>query len=297
MTRHSAAAPATVALVLLLSGCAERSAGEAAIPTLDGMVPTVGLPDGDALVLQVEHVGGFVTPETTVGRLPLVSVYADGRVISEGPVAAIYPASAWPNVQVAQADRATVQELVDAALAAGVAETDDLGSPGIADAPSTRFTLVTAAGTTVREVYALVEGEGEGATSGLTEEQQAGRGELLELYTELGDLPYSLAPQGEAPASYEPTAVAALARPWVAPENDPLADQPALAWPGPALPGEPVGPDLGCVVAAAEQATAVRAAASRANALTPWAGADGARWYVTFRPLLPGETGCADLAD
>ena len=149
------------------------------------------------------------------------------------------------------------------------------------------------------DLYALAEGEG--APSGLTEQQQTGRAELLELYTELTDLPHSLAPRGEAPAPYEPTAVAALARPWVAPEGDPfldpLADQPAIAWPGPPLPGEPVGPDVGCVVATGEQVTAVRAAASRANALTPWAGDDGARWYVTFRPLLPGETGCADLAD
>jgi len=301
MTRSLATAPAAaVALVLLMSGCAERSPGQAAIPTLDGMAPTVQLPDGDdALVLQVEHVGGFVTPETTVGRLPLVSVYADGRVFSDGPVAAIYPGFAWPNVQVSQADRATVQALVDAALAAGVAETGDLGTPGLADATSTRFTLTTATGTTVREVYALTEGQGE--TGDLTEEQLAVRAELLQLYTELTDLPYTLPPQGTAPASYEPTAVAALVRPWVAPEGDPLldplGDQPALAWPGPPLPGEPVGPDLTCALATGEQAQAVRAAAYGANTLTPWSTPDGARWSVTFRPLLPAETSCADLTD
>jgi hypothetical protein len=40
---------------------------------------------------------------------------------------------------------------------------------------------------------------------------------------------------------------------------------------------------------------AVLDAAARATASTPWVTADGTRWSVTFRPLLPDETGCADL--
>jgi hypothetical protein len=49
------------------------------------------------------------------------------------------------------------------------------------------------------------------------------------------------------------------------------------------------------VVVGGDQATAVLAAAGNGNALTPWVGADGSRWSVTFRPLLPDESGCADL--
>ena len=45
-------------------------------------------------MLRVGYTGGFVSPPATAGRLPLISVYADGRVISEGPVAAIYPGPA-----------------------------------------------------------------------------------------------------------------------------------------------------------------------------------------------------------
>jgi hypothetical protein len=72
-----------------------------------------------------------------------------------------------------------------------------------------------------------------------------------------------------------------------------------VPWPGPALPGEPIGPlpDLGCVVATGDQATAVIAAARDANVLTPWLSPDDIRWSVTFRPLLPDESGCADLLD
>ena len=131
-------------LVLALAGCAERgtTGGPSAAPS--SAPPSSEAPAADGLVLRVEHVGGFVTPTTTAARLPLVSVYADGSVITEGPVVLIYPGPALPNVQVAEIDDAAVQDLVDRALAAGVAETSDLGMPPVADAPSTRFTLVTA---------------------------------------------------------------------------------------------------------------------------------------------------------
>ena len=294
MTRAHAAVPAALGLALLLSACAEGG------PDTGAPSPApVALPeDAGSLVLQVEHTGGFVTPETTVGRLPLISVYADGRVVSDGPVAAIYPGSAWPNVQVQQADPAQVQELVARALDAGVADTAALGTPGIADAPSTRFTAVTASDTFVREVYALGMADDDPA---LTDAQQTARTDLAALLTELTDLPTALAPAGTAPGSYEPAAVAVLARPWTAPEGDPTVglplDQPAADWPGPALPGEPVGPDLGCVVATGDQARAVTEAARDATTMTPWVTGDGARWSVTFRPLLPHESGCADLLD
>jgi hypothetical protein len=291
---HAALPAAALGLVLLLSACAERGgAGAAPAPTEPTGTQSAGLPeDGDALVLEVAYTGGFVTPEMLAGRLPLISVYADGRVISEGPVAAIYPGYAWPNVQLQQTDRETVQTLVDHALAAGVAETTDLGSPGIADAQTTRFTLTTDSGTVVREVYALSEGTG--AAGGLTEEQQEARAELSDLFTELTDLPATLGPEGQ---SYEPAEVAVLARPWTAPQGDPsLGAQPELPWPGPALPGEDVvGPGMTCVVATGDQAGAVAEAARGANQLTPWTTGDGARWSITFRPLLPHESGCADL--
>jgi hypothetical protein len=53
---------------------------------------------------------------------------------------------------------------------------------------------------------------------------------------------------------------------------------------------------VGCVVVTGDEARAVATAAQRANARTPWTTPDGARWSLTFRPLLPDETGCADLA-
>ena len=282
MTIRGGLRPALAAAVLIgLAGCGEGGAATPGSPSTASVLPAA-----DGLVLRAEYTGGFVSPSATTGRLPLVSVYADGRVISEGPVAAIYPGPALPNLQVQRIDQAAVQDLVDRAMDAGVAATSDLGTPPVADAPSTRFTLVTASDTYVREAYALSEAPAEG--TGLTQEQQAARSKLSDLLSALTDTTASSTP-------YAPDKVAALATPWVDPQ-DGLA-QPDVAWPGPALPGTSTGglPDLSCVTATGDQAQALVAAARSATATTPWVTPDGARWSVTFRPLLPDESGCADL--
>jgi hypothetical protein len=283
MTIMRAARPVVAAALLLgLVACAER--GGAARP--GGPAPTSSEAAAtEGLVLRVEHTGGFLTPSVLHSRLPIVSVYADGRMISEGPVAAIYPGPALPNLQVREIGRGGVQDLVGRALAAGVAETSDLGTPTIADAPSTRFTVVTTAETYVREAYALWESP-EG--SGVTAEQEAARQRLTDLLSSVTD-------QGADTEPYEPEAVAAVVSPWVDP-GDGLV-QPELPWPGPALPGEPSGglPDVTCVIATGDQARTLLDAARSANVTTPWTTADGGRWSVAFRPLLPDETGCADL--
>jgi hypothetical protein len=288
-------AAAAFAALLVLTGCAQRGGATPA----PAPPPSAELPADAALVMRVEYVGGFVPPEMLAGRLPVTSVYADGRVIVEGPVPAIYPGSAWPNVQVVDIGRDGVQELAERALAAGVAETGDLGTPPIADAPSTRFTLVTADATHVREVYGLAETAG-GPADGLTPAQEAARRELSDLFAEVTGLGLTEAGD-EPPLPYVPAAVAGVVRPWTAPEEDiaqGLSPAP-VPWPGPALPGTPLGglPDVTCVTATGAEATAVIEAAGGANLLTPWLSADGTRWSVLFRPLLPDESGCADLAD
>ncbi|MGY1622234.1 hypothetical protein ACI789_08575 [Geodermatophilus sp. SYSU D00965] len=283
MTRALRPAAALV-LLLLLSACAQRAGGVGAAPTSPAEGP-------GRLVLQVEYVGGFVTPEMLAGRLPLVTVYSDGRVVAQGPQIAIYPSPALPNLLVWQLDADDVQTVVDRAVAAGVTGTGDLGSPPVADAPATRFTLVTEEGTYVREVQALFELPDDG---GLTPEQRTTRGELMGLVDVLTSPEGPLGAAG--PESYRPDAMAAVVRAWT-PGPEPELVQPEVAWPGPALPGEPLEERLGlsCVVARGAQATAVLEAAAGANALTPWTEEDGGRWALTLRPLLPHETGCADL--
>jgi hypothetical protein len=264
-----------LAVALALSACA-GSGGDTAAPSSSAPLPT-------GLVLQVALTGGYTTPEELASRLPVVSVYGDGRVLTRGPQIEIWPAPALPNVQVHRVDEATVRDLVDRAVAAGVTETGDLGEPPVADAPTTRFTLVTAEGTTVRDVYALSETPADT----LTAEQAGARDRLQGLVEEL------TAVDGEG-EGYRPQTVAAVVRPYTG--GDPELPQPDVAWPGPELPGSPLGAGLTCVSATGQQAADVLAAAASANALTPWVAADGSRWSIAFRPVLPHETGCADLA-
>jgi hypothetical protein len=264
-----------LAVALALSACA-GSGGDTAAPSSSAPLPT-------GLVLQVALTGGYTTPEELASRLPVVSVYGDGRVLTQGPQIEIWPAPALPNVQVHRVDEATVRDLVDRAVAAGVTETGDLGEPPVADAPTTRFTLVTAEGTTVRDVYALSETPADT----LTAEQAGARDRLQGLVEEL------TAVDGEG-EGYRPQTVAAVVRPYTG--GDPELPQPDVAWPGPELPGSPLGAGLTCVSATGQQAADVLAAAASANALTPWVAADGSRWSIAFRPVLPHETGCADLA-
>ena len=285
MTTTGVLRPAAMIAVLLgLAGCGQGSGNATPAPATSASPAAA-----EGLVLRAEYTGGFISPSVLVSRLPIVSVYADGRVLSEGPVAAIYPGPALPNVQVTTIDQGEVQDLVDQAMAAGVADTSDLGMPPVADAPSTRFTVVTASDTYVREAYALFETPPEGG--GLTAEQLAARAKLGDLLTALTD---AAAADSEP---YEADAVAAIASPWVDPQDG--LQQPEVAWPGPALPGEPTGgpPDVSCVTATRDQAQALLDAAASANSATPWVTPDGMRWTVVLRPLLPDESGCADLTD
>lgn len=288
---------AAVLLALLtLAACADPPA-TGSRPSSPAPAPRVELPAGpEALVLRAQHVGGYVTPDMLAARLPMVSVYADGRVITDGPVPAIYPGPALPNLQVTRLSPAEVRALAERALEAGVGETTVLGTPSVADATTTRFTLVTADGRYVREAYALQESlpldpVGPAPGAGLTEEQAAAREELASFLDEL-TVP---AAEPSAVEPYRPDALAVVVSPWIDPEDG--LEHPGQPWPGPPLPGEPLGtlPEQTCLTVGRDELAPVLDAARQADAATPWLGADGVRWSLTFRPLLPDESGCADL--
>lgn len=281
-------------ITMLITGCAQTRASG---PGAAGPGPTTSSAGDHDLVLRVAYADGFVTQEWLATRLPIVSIYGDGKVITNGPVAEIYPAPALPNLQVQQISPRDVQRLTVRALAAGVGRTLDVGSPPIADAPSTVFSVVTGGATKVTSVYALGDDYGAGGNSGLTATQVANRKTMQDLLDALTDLPRTLGAGAVGPSQpYAPTMLAAVARPWLDPQDAGLSPPPELAWPGPTLPGARLGgmADVNCVSASGEQAARVLTAASRANANTPWVSA-GRRWTVVFRPLLPEESGCKSL--
>ena len=94
---------------------------------------------------------------------------------------------------------------------------------------------------------------------------------------------------------YRPDTLAVVVSPWI--DLDDGLEHPAQPWPGPPLPGEPLGtlPELTCLTVSGDQLAPVLDTTRQASSATPWLGADGSRWSLTFRPLLPDESSCADL--
>ena len=276
--------------LFLLSGCAQQTAAGSPGPAPESSsAPAPGA--DDALVLRVASAGGFVPPNALAGRLPETSVYADGRVIFNGPVALIYPGPALPNLQWGTISPTTLRQLLDKAVAAGVRPGVDFGQPGVADAPTTEVTVVTAAGEQTVGAIALREARPDDPQ--LTKAQHRARTKLRTFVDELGDLTTKLM-SGE-PRPYKPEVLAAIVQPYTEPGDEPGRPV-AVEWPGPALPGEPLSPhlELSCVAATGVQRDAVLAKAADATATTPWVHANKS-WSVLLRPLLPDETGCADL--
>jgi len=288
MTRTRLLLPLLAGALVFGAACAKAAPGSS------GDTGSTGSYAADAAVVQVSYLGGFVSPDMLVTRLPVISVYGDGRVVTEGPVIAIYPGPALPNVQVQKISVAEVDKLVKLGVAAGVGVSADYGQPGVADAPDTKFAVLTASGLKTSQVYAL----GEAAGSGLTDAQIQARAKLKAYLDQLTDLPKTLGKDAvSASTPYEPTAVAAVSGPWNA-DSSGVGQQPEIAWPGPALPGQPVRPgfELGCVTVTGNELAATLDAAKKANAATPWTSG-GKRWSVAFRPLLPDEASCADLSE
>jgi hypothetical protein len=246
--------------------------------------------DPDALVLRIESFGGFMAPDQQLGRLPVVSVYGDGRVITQGPQTAEYPGRALPNLLVQQIDPATLGGLLDKATAAGVRTGADLGQPGVADASTTRITVATPGGTRTVDAVALTEARSDDPR--LTTAQRDARAKLAAFVQVAEDLPAAKGMPEARP--YQPTAVAAFAHPYTRPQDGLPTPPAAVAWPGPALPGTAFGAQAGCVTADGAAAAKVMAAAESAKSITPWTSG-GRQWTVVFRPLLPDEAGCADL--
>ncbi len=286
-----------MSLLLLVTACGSQ--GETA--NADGAGQPEGAHPADAVVFQMTSIGGFGMPSALASRIPALSVYGDGRVISEGPTILIYPGPALPNLQVHPIAPEDVSTLLESARAAGVDGAVDFGTPALADAPTTRFTVRGANGTEQIDVPALTEA-GDDAP-GLTADQRAARTRLRAFVASLTGESGLLAPaKGDSAKPYVPTAVAGITD-LPAEGSAARGDSPSDVvfdinnpWPGPTLPGEPLGSGNGpgCVTVTGDALQTLIAAAAGETATTPWTS-DGKNWTVQLRPLLPDETSCGDL--
>src|SRR5262245_53854678 len=81
--------------LLLASGCAQAASASPSVGDTARPKPK----HSDAVVLRVEFTGPPIVP---IGRWPLASIYADGRVITQVPKIDSYPGPALPSLQIQQ---------------------------------------------------------------------------------------------------------------------------------------------------------------------------------------------------
>lgn len=122
--------------------------------------PGLGLPeDPDAPVLQIRSEGGFAPVTMILGRGPLYTLLADGRLIYEGPTMAIYPGPLVPNYQVARItdeEMVHVMELIESiGLPEMDWEIDERAASRVADATTEVVTYWDGNGEHSYAVYAL----------------------------------------------------------------------------------------------------------------------------------------------
>jgi hypothetical protein len=280
-----------VASIGSLTGKAAAACSIAATPTAGGL-------PADELLLRVELKGGFVPVEYLLTSLPIASIYADGRVITTGPMIEIFPQPALPNLRQTVLTQAGIDRVLEEARKADLFEgSTHLDGPEITDLPDTVFTLNAEGISTVVSAYAL----GVDETMLSASANKEARAKLIELQSFLTDLPSHLSADGikvsDQPYEIERIRINALEfDPANPPWDDPAMAQEPVAWPlskplselGEALTDAYLAPGTRCAVLEGDDASNLVAALKAANQLTPWES-QGGLYLLWNRPLLPDE--------
>jgi hypothetical protein len=230
-----------------------------------------------------------------LGRLPIVVIYADGRVITQGPVAAIYPGPLMPNLQEHTISPAALERLVELAREKNLLRSVHYDYPGIADAADTVLEIQVDGQSYRVSAYALAEGGVDLPDMDLDQATLDGRAALREFVDSLTGIPASEFVDEEHP--YVASGVRTYAgKAVIVPNSELPGEQPAIDWPlgdlamaGEALANSPI--DVRCQVIAGDDLATVWPLLQVANSLSTFRS-EGELYSFTVRPLLPGETGC-----
>jgi hypothetical protein len=239
-------------------------------------------PSADLAVVRIEQTGGMLPPWETVSWLPSVVLYADGRLITHGPMIEIYPGPALPNLQVTQLTPQGVGQVLQAALDSGFSGPDrDIGDL-VLDAGATVFTITTADGTHVTRLHGHNQGPEVAAALRFQEALLAPR-EWFQGAVVGEDRPFEwdrlqvLSVPMTADQMPDPALVNEVEWPL-----DPLADLGVVLEPG---------QEYRCAVIEGDDLDVLRPHAQAANQLTLFES-EGETYQLRLRPLLPGEDGC-----
>ena len=261
----------------------------------------------DELVLRVELTGGFLPPQAALSEMPQFSLFGDGRVVTTGPMIQIFPPPALPNLRQMRLTEAGIQQVLTAAGDAGLLDGDKTyGNTTVMDAATPVFTVNAGGKTTIVAAYAL----GFGDDPNWTDEDRAALAKLQEFAGRTLDVTSWVDPANiaagdeEFPIERLQIIAQAIDPSQATPDpNDPTQNQPPIDWPltAPLSESTPVtdlvsgDPSLRCGVIEGTDAATLVTAAEQANTLTPWVS-EGTSYLLTFRPLLPDETGCPPRA-
>jgi hypothetical protein len=263
-------------------------------------------PDSPALLLRMEPFGGTQPPELQLIAMPDFSLFDDGSIYRLGPVIAVFPPAALPNVTRMQVSASAIAAIMGEARAAGLDQPLTVpNEPLSAESPSHRF-LFNDHGTMVESRVWGLNVDAEQAPD-WGDEALAQHQALRSFAAYLANLPMSLPAEDlleqEMPIdpdrlqvlSFEASPDLALA------SGVPNFDQPPLEWPLATsleerstpleLDPEPGLPALGCVEIGGADAQAVVETSRQGDLLSPWLD-DGTTYGVLLKPLLPDQRGC-----
>ena len=283
------ARPTALLIVAALAAACVASVG-AAVPS--GSPKPV---DKDQVVFRVSWDGGFVMPETIVGRLPIVVVYADGRVVTQGPQILIYPGPLMPNLVKRTLSADALERLIDLARSSELLKTIHYDFPGIADAADTVLEINVDGKSYRVSAYALADAGVDAPGDMLDQTTIEGRAALRAFIDVLTALPPDDFVDEEH--AFAITGLRLYAgKAVIVPNSELPGEQPAVDWPldDLATAGDPVtggGLDLLCQVIEGDDLAEIMPLLNDANTLSTFRS-EGQLYSLIVRPLLPGETGC-----
>lgn len=270
-------------LALALAACGGDDATGTTVSTSDSTRATDGSPReaGDSeLLLTVTSEGGFVPVEFNLDRMPRYVLLADGTLLYQGPVPAIFPGPLLPNVQVTEVSAAQMDEIRQLVEEMGLPEIDELiddsNAEMVADATTEFITYHDDNGAHRLGIYALGVTEGGGSTERIL------AGELIEVLEEVTATGESRTYAAErlqvaAGPALEFEDVQGRVEPW--PLEVEFGDMPewAMGW--------------RCVEVEGDEVEHLLAVFADANQATRW-DTGNEELTIKARPLLPGESAC-----
>lgn len=296
-TRRSLAAFAPIlALAGVLAACGSAP-GPSPTPPPTGGTPTVApspSPVAARLLLRITSEGGFIGPAANLATVPMVSVYADGRILTPGAVDAIYPGPLLPPVAIKDVGPAGAAAIVAAIRAAGLDREGAGGGIGNPDAATTVIT-VSIDGAPVTSRFHFGGGPGGPGLPGAGGSLDPAVAVAEALYARLTDPAETWGVANPAISTLVPTAYRIFVAPG-APAGDGSSPAPAVAWPlstSLASFGAAAVPDRGIAglrqgAVFGQDATTLGALLAAANQLTAFSSG-GTLYTLYVRPLLPDE--------